>query len=51
MFTHNVHMFLDIQELRDFYKNERLDKTDYRNVVSVRKYLLIGFKDVKHTLR
>ena len=27
-------MFLDIQELKGFYNPERLDKTDYVNVVS-----------------
>ena len=32
--THSLHMFLDIQELRIFYKHERLDQTDCWNVVS-----------------
>ena len=30
-------MFLDIQELRDSYNHERLDKTDCVNVVSKKK--------------
>ena len=34
MCTHNLYMFLDIQELWDQYKKLSLDKTDKWNVVS-----------------
>ena len=27
--THNLHMFVDIQDLGVFYKHDRLDQTDY----------------------